>query len=178
VERNRQEPAGVGPVFSRIHTKGVDPARETSRLHIAGGVSEPPHEALTMAKAIHSMIRVLDEARSVRFYEAAFGLEVADRFPFADFTILYLRNPESDFELELTVNHGRTEPYAPGDGYGHLAFAVDDLDAERRRFEGLGLAPTPVKRLDRDGRPLAAFFFVADPDGYKIEVLQRQGRYR
>jgi lactoylglutathione lyase len=47
-----------------------------------------------MAKAIHSMIRVLDEARSVRFYEAAFGLEVADRFPFADFTILYLRNPE------------------------------------------------------------------------------------
>jgi lactoylglutathione lyase len=131
-----------------------------------------------VAKAIHSMIRVRDEARSVRFYETAFGLEIADRFPFADFTIVYLRGPESDFELELTVNHGRTEPYALGDGYGHLAFAVDDLDAERRRFEGLGLAPTPVKRLDHNGRPLAAFFFVQDPDGYKIEVLQRRGRYQ
>jgi lactoylglutathione lyase len=131
-----------------------------------------------MAKATHSMIRVLDEMQSVRFYEAAFGLKVTHRFPFADFTILYLRNPEADFELELTVNHGRAEPYALGDGYGHLAFAVEDLQAEHERLEEAGFAPTSVKRLDHDGRPLAAFFFVQDPDGYKIEVLQRQGRYQ
>lgn len=131
-----------------------------------------------MAKAIHSMIRVLDEVRSVDFYAAAFGLSVADRYPFDGFTLVYLRNAEADFELELTVNHGRSEPYALGDGYGHLAFAVDDLDAEHARFTSLGLAANPVKEFFRDGALLAKFFFVTDPDGYKIEVLQRYGRYR
>src|SRR5260370_7593142 len=80
-----------------------------------------------MAKRVHAMLRVLDEARSTDFYRRAFGLEIADRFPFDDFTLIYLRGQESDFELELTVNHGRTAPYVPGDGYGHLAVVVDDL---------------------------------------------------
>ena len=93
-----------------------------------------------MAKAIHMMVRVLDEQRSVDFYEAAFGLKIADRFDFDDFTLVYLRNPENDFEIELTVNKGREEPYRHGDGYGHVAFAVDDLDAEHRRFQELGFA--------------------------------------
>lgn len=131
-----------------------------------------------MAKAIHSMIRVLDEARSVAFYRDAFGLEVADRFVFDGFTLVYLRNAEADFEVELTVNHGRTGPYALGDGYGHLAVAVDDLDAEHRRVTEAGLAPNPIRDMQHDGRPLARFFFITDPDGYKIEVLQRRGRYR
>ena len=130
-----------------------------------------------MAKAIHSMIRVLDEARSVDFYRRAFGLDVADRFAFDGFTLVYLRNPEADFELELTINHGRTEPYAPGDGYGHIAFAVADLDAEHARFQREGLGPNPVKEFFRDGALMARFFFVQDPDGYRIEVLQRHGRY-
>ena len=72
-----------------------------------------------MAKAIHSMIRVLDEARSVDFYSRAFGLSVADRLDFEGFTLVYLSNPETSFELELTINKGRTEPYVLGDGYGH-----------------------------------------------------------
>lgn len=131
-----------------------------------------------MAKAIHSMIRVLDEARSVAFYRDAFGLEVADRFVFDGFTLVYLRNAEADFEVELTVNHGRTAPYALGDGYGHLAVAVDDLDAEHRRIAEAGLAPNPIRDMQHDGKPLARFFFITDPDGYKIEVLQRRGRYR
>jgi lactoylglutathione lyase len=131
-----------------------------------------------MAKAIHSMIRVLDEQRSLAFYEKAFGLTVAERMPFDGFTLVYLRNPESEFELELTVNHGRTEPYGLGDGYGHLAFSVADLDAEHARFETLGLTPLPIKELKLEGRPGARFFFVQDPDGYKIEVLQRGGRYK
>nr|PZN82460.1 MAG: lactoylglutathione lyase [Pseudomonadota bacterium] len=130
-----------------------------------------------MAKAIHSMIRVLDEKRSVDFYAKAFGLQIADRFQFDDFTLIYLRNNEADFELELTVNHGRTEPYDLGTGYGHIAFAVDDLEAVHRRFEREGLNPTPIKELSHQGKPLAKFFFVTDPDGYKIEVLQKQGRY-
>jgi lactoylglutathione lyase len=131
-----------------------------------------------MAKAIHSMIRVLDEQRSLEFYRKAFGLAVAERMPFDGFTLVYLSNEESAFELELTINHGRTEPYALGDGYGHLAFSVDDLQAEHARFEALGLNPLPIKELKLEGRPGARFFFVQDPDGYKIEVLQRGGRYK
>lgn len=131
-----------------------------------------------MAKAIHSMIRVLDEARSTQFYDRAFGMAVADRFDFETFTLVYLRSPEADFELELTLNKDRSAPYEPGTGYGHMAFAVDDLEAEHARLTAAGLAPRDVKEFHRDGALLAKFFFVADPDGYQIEVLQRHGRYR
>ena len=131
-----------------------------------------------MAKAIHMMVRVMDEKTSVDFYRKAFGLTPADRFQFDDFTLVYLRNAEADFEVELTINHGRSEPYTHGTGYGHVAFAVDDLDAEHARFEREGIKPNPVKEFHRDGALMARFFFVQDPDGYKIEVLQRHGRYR
>ena len=131
-----------------------------------------------MAKAIHSMIRVLDEARSVSFYKAAFGLEIADRLDFETFTLVYLRNGEADFEVELTINKDRTEPYNLGDGYGHIAFCVDDLDAEHARFEQTGFNPRKIVEFNKDGGLLARFFFVEDPDGYKIEVLQKHGRYR
>jgi len=130
-----------------------------------------------VAKAIHTMVRVLDERRSVEFYKKAFGLDVADRFPFDGFALVYLRNPENDFEVELTVNHDRTEPYNHGDGYGHLAVCVDNLEAEHARVVELGLQPTPVKEFHREGELMAKFFFLQDPDGYKIEVLQRHGRY-
>lgn len=130
-----------------------------------------------MAKAIHMMVRVLDEARSVDFYRRAFGLDIADRFDFDTFTLVYLRNPEADFEIELTVNKGRSEPYQHGDAYGHVAFAVEDLEAEHARFQQAGLNPADIKEFHRDGNLMAKFFFVQDPDGYKIEVLQRHGRY-
>ena len=131
-----------------------------------------------MAKVIHAMIRVLDEEQSVDFYNKAFGLEVADRYPFDDFTLVYLRNVENDFEVELTVNHGQTEPYTHGSGYGHIAVTVANLEEEHARFQELGLNPNPVKQFDREGEMMARFFFVQDPDGYKIEVLQHYGRYR
>lgn len=131
-----------------------------------------------MAKAIHTMIRVLDENRSVEFYRQAFGIDIAERLDFETFTLVYLSNPESDFEVELTVNKGRAEPYALGDGYGHLAVSVADLDAEHDRFGALGLNPKKIVEFNRDGALLARFFFVEDPDGYKIEVLQRHGRFK
>lgn len=130
-----------------------------------------------MAKMIHSMIRVLDEARSLSFYDRAFGLKVADRLDFPAFTLIYLSNPETGFELELTVNKDRTEPYALGDGYGHLAVSVEDVTAEHARFEAEGLAPRKLVDFAPAGEVIARFFFVADPDGYQIEVLQRGGRY-
>jgi lactoylglutathione lyase len=131
-----------------------------------------------VAKAIHSMVRVLDEARSVRFYEQAFGLHVADRFDFETFTLVYLRNAEADFEIELTVNKGRVEPYDLGDGYGHIAFVVDDVDAEHARMTAAGLSPRKLVDFAPAGEVIARFFFIADPDGYQIEVLKRGGRFR
>lgn len=124
------------------------------------------------------MIRVLDEARSTDFYNRAFGLDVADRLDFDTFTLIYLSNPESEFEVELTINKGREEPYALGDGYGHLAVSVADLDAEHERLSALGLNPKKIVELEHGGRLLGRFFFIEDPDGYKIEVLQRRGRFK
>ena len=131
-----------------------------------------------MAKAIHSMIRVLDEARSLEFYEQAFGLKVADRLDFDSFTLVYLSNPETEFELELTVNKGREEPYDLGDGYGHLAVSVENLDAAHARFVEAGLNPRKLVEFAPGGDVIARFFFVADPDGYEIEVLERGGRFK
>lgn len=131
-----------------------------------------------MAKMIHSMIRVLDEARSVDFYGKAFELKVADRVAFPTFTLIYLSNAETGFELELTVNQGRTEPYPLGEGYGHLAVSVDELNDEHARFSSLGLNPGKITELNRDGKLFGLFFFVTDPDGYRIEVLQRHGRFQ
>ncbi|MGY9054901.1 MAG: VOC family protein [Alphaproteobacteria bacterium] len=131
-----------------------------------------------MAKAIHSMIRVLDEARSVAFYKVALDLDVADRLDFEGFTLVYLRNADADFELELTINKGRSEPYNLGDGYGHIAFCVDDVDAEHARFTAAGLTPRKLVSFAPGGEVIARFFFIADPDGYEIEVLQRHGRYQ
>lgn len=131
-----------------------------------------------MAKAVHMMVRVMDEARSVKFYEACFGLKVADRKDWPDFTLIYLKNDETDFEVELTVNKGRDQPYDAGNGYGHIAFVVDDLGAERTRIESAGYQPKDIKSMTHEGQPFGTFFFIEDPDGYKIEVLQKGGRFK
>ena len=131
-----------------------------------------------MAKLVHSMIRVLEEARSVEFYDKAFGLKVAERVPFDGFTLIYLSNPETGFELELTVNAGRAEAYDLGNGYGHLAVTVEDIEAEYKRFSDLGLTVGKLVEMPHDGKPFARFFFVTDPDGYKTEVIQRGERIK
>ena len=131
-----------------------------------------------MAKYIHSMIRVLDEERSVAFYKDVFDLDVAERLDFPDFTLIYLSNAESETELELTVNKGRTQPYDLGDGYGHVAFSVGDLEATHARLQAAGHAPRKLVDFAPAGQVIARFFFIADPDGYQIEVLQRGGRYK
>jgi lactoylglutathione lyase len=131
-----------------------------------------------MAKPVHSMIRVLNEGKSLDFYGRAFGLEIAQRLAFRDFALVYLRHPSSPFEVELTVNYDRMAPYEVGDGYGHLAVIVDDLHAEHARFEREKLSPGPLRDFKHDGTTLARFFFVTDPDGYKIEVIQKGGRFQ
>jgi len=130
-----------------------------------------------MARMIHSMIRVMDEAKTCAFYKTAFDMTPAYRLGFDDFTLVYLRTPENDFELELTINHGRTEPYDLGNGYGHIALNVADLEAEHHRLKTAGLTPKDIKQFDKDGVKIARFFFIEDPDGYKIEVLERSGHF-
>ena len=126
-----------------------------------------------MAKLIHVMIRVQDLDRSVTFYRRALGLEESHRLEFPSFVLLYLREPDSGFEIELTWNKGQAEPYTHGSGYGHVAFCVGDLAQQRELMLGLGYAPGDIKSLGAAAR----FFFVTDPDGYKIEVLERAGHY-
>lgn len=130
-----------------------------------------------MAKVVHMMVRVLDEARSVKFYETVLGLKIAERREWPDFSLTYMSNAEAGFEVELTVNKGRTEPYDLGSGYGHAAFVVDDLQAEHARIAAAGYQPKDIKTMTHDGKPFGKFFFIEDPDGYKIEIIQKGGRF-
>lgn len=120
---------------------------------------------------IHSCIRVMNLETSEQFYQRAFGFEVARRLDFPDqkFTLSYLRAPGGKFELELTWNHDRSEPYELGNGYSHLAVGVEDLESSHKRHAELGLDPRPLKGL-AGGE--ARFYFIADPDGYMVEVVR------
>jgi lactoylglutathione lyase len=132
-----------------------------------------------MAKLIHTMIRVRDLDRSLVFYDKVLGLAISHRLDFDDFSLVYLRNAESDAELELTWNKGRDEPYTHGDGYGHVAVVVEDAVKERNRLVGLGFSPNDLREFHgKDGQLLARYFFIQDPDGYKVEVLERHGHYQ
>jgi lactoylglutathione lyase len=131
-----------------------------------------------MAKIIHSMIRVLDLERSIHFYKDVLNMKVVKSLDFSDFSLVYLRNNEADFEIELTLNKGRVEPYSMGDGYGHIAIVVDNLEQKHEILEKMGYLPLPIKQFIDDGKLLAKFFFIQDPDGYKIEVLERHGHYK
>ena len=120
---------------------------------------------------IHTCIRVMNLKKSEQFYQQAFGFEIARRLDFPDhkFTLSYLRPPGGTFELELTWNHDQTEPYEMGTGYSHLAVGVKDLIASHKQHEALGLNPKPLKGL-AGGEP--KFYFLADPDGYLVEVVK------
>ena len=124
------------------------------------------------------MIRVLNEQNSVQFYRDALQLEIAHRLDFDEFTLVYLRGPKNDFEIELTINKSASKPYDLGTGYGHIAAVVDDLAAEQQRMSKLGIKTGEIKEFFDNGTLLARFFFIQDPDGYKIEILEKHGHYR
>ena len=130
-----------------------------------------------MTKLVHSMIRVLNEAVSVQFYYDTFGLEVVDRLDFERFTLIYLALPTSTFELELTVNKNRDTPYDLGDGYGHLAVVVDDLEEVHATAAKANSTPGDIVDFRPGGERVARFFFIKDPDGYQIEVIEKGGRF-
>ena len=131
-----------------------------------------------MAKIIHSMIRVLDLERSMRFYADVLDLHESHRLDFPEFALVYLRNPANDFEIELTLNKGRVDPYTHGTGYGHTGVVIDNAVATHATLTAQGHEPGPVKEFKRGDELLARFFFIQDPDGYKIEMLERHGHYQ
>lgn len=124
---------------------------------------------------LHTMIRILDEERSLAFYRAL-GFEERGRKRVGGdtATVIFLGLPGDADRLELTLNDGRTEPYDVGTGYGHIALAIPDLDAELERLAGLGIHPEKPPYASRPGG--SRICFVRDPDDYRIEMIQTGSR--
>jgi lactoylglutathione lyase len=130
-----------------------------------------------MTHYLHTMVRITDPEKSKTFYEAL-GLELRRDMDIVrngevEATNYFFGVPGQDEELELTYNHdGRT--YELGTAYGHVAFAVDDLAQTLNELKGQGIEPEREPYRVREGGSLLCF--VRDPDGYRIELIDRSGR--
>ena len=121
----------------------------------------------------HTMIRVLDEQRSLAFY-AALGFEERRRARVGGdtATVVFLGLPGDEGRLELTLNDGRTEPYVQGEAYGHIALTTADLDGALADLADGGITPEKPPYASRPGG--SRICFVRDPDGYRIELIERR----
>jgi len=115
------------------------------------------------SKFIHCNINVLDIERSKRFYEKALGLTEVKRKESENFTLVYLGDGETGFQLELAYLHDHTEPYDLGDNESHIAFTTDDFDAARRLHDEMGCVCYD--------NPAMGIYFIEDPDGYWLEIV-------
>lgn len=117
------------------------------------------------AKIVHWCVHVLDKEASIAFYEQALGFHVAREIGPSDgsWTNTYLVNDQAPFELELTWNRGRTEPYENGGRDTHIAFEVDDIKAAHALHDKMGC-------ILREN-PAMGIYFIGDPDGSNIEIL-------
>jgi len=123
-----------------------------------------------MSELIHTCYRITDIDRSVEFYERL-GFEELRRMPIRDeATNVFMGLPGDGPRLELTFNHGVTEPYDIGTGYGHIAVTVEDLDATLERLAEAGIEPERPPYSVREGG--SRLCFVRDPDDYRIELLE------
>ena len=120
---------------------------------------------------IHTCYRITDPERSVAFYEAL-GLEKRRELPIRDEAVNYfLGVPGQDLpELELTHNFG-VDSYELGSGYGHVALTVENLDGTLERLAAQGIEPERPPYSIREGG--SRLCFVRDPDGYRIELIER-----
>ena len=122
---------------------------------------------------IHTCYRIGEIDRSVAFYEAL-GFEELRRMPIRDEAINVFMNQPEDGDnprLELTFNHGHTEPYEIGTGYGHIAITAEDLDATLAKLADQGIEPERAPYTIREGGNRLCF--VRDPDGYRVEIIER-----
>jgi len=126
-------------------------------------------------RILHTMLRVFDLDRSISFYTKAFGMALVRKtdFPGGRFTLAFVGygSEEKDAVLELTHNWDQKEPYEIGTAYGHIAIAVPDAYRACEILEKNGAKITrPAGPMKHGTRVIA---FVEDPDGYKIELVQR-----
>jgi lactoylglutathione lyase len=130
-----------------------------------------------VARYLHTMLRITDPDRSRTFYEAL-GFEFRRDMDIVrggerEATNYFFGMPGQEEELELTFNHdGRS--YELGTAYGHVAVGVDDLGATLEQLAGQGIEPEREPYRVREGGSLICF--VQDPDGYRVELIDRSGK--
>lgn len=115
------------------------------------------------AKFAHFNFNVLDLGKSLEFYRQTLGLNEVRRKEGLNFTLVYLGDGQTDFQLELTYLHNRTEPYDLGECEFHLAFVVDDFEAMHKLHTETGCV---CYENDNMG-----IYFIEDPDGYWLEIV-------
>lgn len=122
-------------------------------------------------KMLHTCIRVMDLEKSLKFYRDALGLLETRRkdFPEHKFTLVYLSDKVGGYEIELTYNYNPEKPYEIGNGFSHTAIGADNIEALREKHIEMGYEVTDLKGLP--GEP-PKYYFVTDPDGYKVEVIR------
>jgi lactoylglutathione lyase len=124
-----------------------------------------------MSELIHTCYRIREIDRSVSFYEKL-GFEEIGRLPIRDEAVnVFMGLPDDGARLELTWNKDNEGPYEIGTGYGHIAVAVDDLDATLGRLSEVGIEPERPPYTVSDGG--SRLCFVRDPDEYRIELIER-----
>jgi len=127
------------------------------------------------ARLLHTMIRVFDLEKSIDFYTRLLGMRLLWRkdYPSGEFTLAFVGYGEEETTavIELTHNWGQKEPYTIGSGFGHIAIGVSDIHGicEGLAREGVKI-PRPPGPMKHGGSVIA---FIEDPDGYKIELIQR-----
>ena len=124
---------------------------------------------------LHTCYRITDIDRSVAFYEAL-GFEEIRRMPIRDEAVNVFLNLPGDGDeprLELTYNHG-VDHYELGTAYGHIAVSAADLAATLERLATLGIEPERPPYQIREGSSWICF--VRDPDGYRVELVERVAR--
>lgn len=117
-------------------------------------------------------LRVRDIDATLDFYTKLFDFEVASRreFPEDKFDLIYLNSPGSSVQIELTYNYD-AEPYVIGNGFSHLGVTVDDLEEMHKICKASPYETGELRGLS-GGTP--SYFFVTDPDGYRIEVKRKK----
>ncbi|MBF7096551.1 lactoylglutathione lyase [Alkalibacter mobilis] len=120
----------------------------------------------------HICLRVLNLEKSIEFYRTALGFREVRRkdFPEAGFTLVFMADEDDKNQVELTYNYDRQTPYEIGDGYSHLGVFTDDLEGALDFHRKNGYEVTDIKGLP--GSP-GKFYFLTDPDGYKVEVIRK-----
>lgn len=126
---------------------------------------------------LHTMIRVFDLDKSIDFYTNKLGMKLLRKkdYPTGEFTLAFVGygDETSNAVIELTHNWGQKEPYQLGTAFGHLAIGVPDIYGTCEKLAQAGVKiPRPPGPMKHGGSVIA---FVEDPDGYKIELIQRAG---